>query len=56
MASSYRDKAGRRAERMVAAIRDALRQGNGNKALTEACAPCGRRWRRSAPGVPPTRP
>ena len=38
MASSYRDKAGRRAERMVAAIRDALRQGNGNEALTEACA------------------
>lgn len=38
MARSYRDKAGRRAERMVAAIRDALRQGNGNEALTEACA------------------
>lgn len=35
MASSYRDKAGRRAERMVAAIRDALRQGDGNAALTE---------------------
>lgn len=38
MARSYRDKAAHRAETMVAVIRDALRQGNGNEALTEACA------------------